>query len=218
MKHRNLSMDSWIVKIEEYWDCFQTPREEFPRSSAVMIPLLTDKNGETAVLFEHRAKDLDVQPDEICFPGGGVEQGETPQEAVIRETKEELLIPEKQIRILGETNGIGSNGIMLIHAFVGVLENYAGTFSPLEVDHTFTVPLNWFLSHPPEEYITTLTTLPGEDFPFDRVPGGRHYPWRSQKNSVYFYDYPGEVIWGLTAKILYTFTQILSAMDIEIKD
>ena len=204
------NQDHWIETITENWECLAaSPAEK--RGSAVLIPLVKGENGETAVLFEHRAVDLDVQPDEICFPGGGIEPGETPLEAVVREAAEELLIEKEQLKILGETDGIERGGIVHIRAFVGVLEGYAGTFSKAEVDHVFTVPVSWLLKNPPRAYLTTVTTVPDEDFPFERIPGGRNYPWRKQRTPVFFYAYPGEVIWGLTAGILYHFTQKLSS-------
>lgn len=48
--------------------------------------------GELHVLFEVRSSSRSSQPGEICFPGGAVSAGETKQEAVLRETEEELLV------------------------------------------------------------------------------------------------------------------------------
>ena len=45
---------------------------------AVLVPLVERADGNVEILFETRAVDLDAQPGEICFPGGAMEEGETP--------------------------------------------------------------------------------------------------------------------------------------------
>ena len=46
---------------------------------------------------------------------------------------------------------------------------------------------------------------PAEDFPFELIEGGRDYPWHTGRTEMYFYEYEGEIIWGLTARILHAF-------------
>ena len=198
---------SWIEFIENNREAFSCmPDEVQPNfGAAVLIPLIPGKSGGTEILFEQRALDLDVQPAEICFPGGGIEVGETPLEAAVRETCEELLLQREQIRVLGETEGTRNAGIITIHAFLGELSDYTGTYFKQEVDHVFSVPVSWFMEHEPETYMATVTTIPDEDFPFELIPGGRDYPWRSRRHPIYFYRHPEGVIWGLTALILHTF-------------
>ena len=55
---------------------------------AVLVPLV-EWQGEPYLLLEVRSETLNRQPGEVCFPGGGVEPGETPEEAALRELKEE---------------------------------------------------------------------------------------------------------------------------------
>mgnify|MGYP002557000261 CR=1 FL=1 len=54
------------------------------RRYAVVIPLIKTAAGYE-VLFEVRASGLRQQPGEICFPGGGAEDGETPWQTAERE-------------------------------------------------------------------------------------------------------------------------------------
>lgn len=54
----------------------------------VAVILLYDE--EKKVLFQHRSDDAVRLPGYWAFFGGGIEKGETPQEAVKRETMEEL--------------------------------------------------------------------------------------------------------------------------------
>lgn len=176
-------------------------RESYECGSAVLIPLI-EKNHAYEVLFEVRAASLKAQPGEVCFPGGRMEQGETHQETAVRETMEELLLNPAQIEVIAAMDGITEPGSRPMWPFVGVLHDYQGTFSRDEVDRVFTVPFQWFFQNRPERYETRQITRPPENFPFGRIPGGRAYPWRQRPYDVLFYNWPGEEIWGITAKIM----------------
>ena len=181
------------------------------RPAAVLIPLLETPDG-LAVLFEQRASHLDIQPGEICFPGGGIETGEDPSSAVLRETEEELCVRPEQITLLAALDGlIGPSGAP-IWPFAGMLKDYRNTWSADEVAETFTVPLEWLMTNEPDMYMTELVTVTGEDFPYKLVPGGRDYPWARKKNPVYFYRYGDRVIWGLTAHILTRFLRAVQEL------
>lgn len=171
------------------------------RGSAVLIPLIR-KEDSWHVLFELRALDLDAQPGEVCFPGGRVEPGETPRDAAVRETMEELLINEDQIEVIAPLDGLPGPGGPSIWPFLGILSDYKNTWSDEEVDHTFTVPLSYFLKTEPEVYDTLQITVPGNDFPFDKIPGGKDYPWKKRHYTVLFYQETDPLIWGITAKII----------------
>ena len=178
------------------------------RYSSVLVPLI-ETNGQLEVLFEVRASSLKRQPGEVCFPGGGVEEGESYEDTAVRETMEELLISRDQIEVLAPLDYLEAHGgATVVRPYLGLLKEYRGTYSEDEVDHVFTVPFSWFLSNAPERFTTTVQTIPDEDFPFERVPGGRNYHWKKVHYDVYFYQYENETIWGMTAKILYAFIKL----------
>ena len=83
--------------------------EHWARHFAVILPVVdfgSDSGGKgPEILYEVRAKDLDRQPGEVCFPGGQIEEGETPLEAALRETEEELGICRDDIEIVTELQG-----------------------------------------------------------------------------------------------------------------
>ena len=193
---------AWIQKRKKDPQLGDRPLAEGRRrGSSVLIPLIETESGYE-ILFEVRAHDLPAQPGEVCLPGGRIEAGESPLQAAVRETSEELGIDPEQIEVIASLDGMIGPGGRPVWPFVGVLHEYADTWSEDEVDHVFRVPLSWFAKDEPERYETTLHTVPEEGFPFDRIPGGRNYPWRQRYYEVLFYHWPGEVIWGLTAKLL----------------
>ena len=54
-------------------------------SYAVLCPLVERPDG-LHLLFEVRSAALHRQPGEVCFPGGRMEAGETPEQCALRET------------------------------------------------------------------------------------------------------------------------------------
>lgn len=211
-EHLRISADSEPELIHEMREKWRHRQPEIlekhqTRCSSVLVPLVQVED-RIEVLFQVRASSLLRQPGEVCFPGGAVEASETCEEAAVRETMEELLIRRDQIEVLAPLDYMETSGGSIVKAYLGLIKDYRGTFSEDEVDHVFTVPLSWFLDHDPERYTAAVHTIPDEDFPFDRVPGGRDYPWRKGRYDVYFYQYDRETIWGMTAKILFGFIKL----------
>ena len=127
----------------------------------------------------------------------------------MRELKEELLLKEDQISYLGDMDKLYSGGSLVMHSFATEVKGYQNTFNPAEVAEVFTVPLEFFLHTDPECYVIRAKVEPGEDFPYERICGGREYRWRSRKEEVCFYQYEGHVIWGLTAKLMRAFADVV---------
>jgi len=63
----------------------------FTRRASILILYNQDKE----ILLQHRTKDAPYLPNFWGFFGGGIEKDETPEEAVIREIKEELSLDIK---------------------------------------------------------------------------------------------------------------------------
>lgn len=189
--------------------------ENLYRKSAVVIPLIGEKD-EMKVLFEVRSDKLRTQPGEICFPGGSCEKGERPRQTALREICEELQLKKRQIQLIGPADIFISPFNMMIYPFFGLLKDYKNTYNASEVGEIFTVPLKFFCSHKPQTWEQKVRIETAEDFPWERVPGGRNYPWRQGRYPVCFYEYEGadgcvRHIWGLTAKIMENAVSILKA-------
>ena len=177
------------------------------RKFAVCIPLVKRDTG-WHLLFEVRSTKIGRQPGDICFPGGMLEAGETPEEAAVRESCEELIVEEDQLQVIAPMDILVEDGGMIIYTYAAELKDYRGTMNPAEVSQVFTVPLEYLLAAEPELYYTTEYTVPDENFPFDRIRGGKAYPWRKKREEMFFYTWKNWVIWGITARILEAFLQV----------
>lgn len=81
-------------------------RESYRR--AAVLALFTGKAGgeprspaDTDVFLVQRSPHLSHHPGQIAFPGGGLEMGETPEQAAVRETQEETGVQTSCIEVIG---------------------------------------------------------------------------------------------------------------------
>ncbi|WP_062049954.1 CoA pyrophosphatase [Bacillus sp. JCM 19034] len=173
--------------------------------AAVILPLI-EVNGKLSILFEVRSFHLRSQPGDICFPGGKIdEQDSTPKDAAIREFIEELQIETNDFQLL---TGLD----ILVTPFKGIIYPYVAELTCdfndikanlLEVDHLFTVPLEHFINHPPEEHPMHFIIEPESIERYEQIRQKRHTIHQ------YFYHYEDYTIWGLTARILNHFINLL---------
>lgn len=177
---------------------------------SVMIPLIK-RDGEIHLLFEKRAFTLRNQPGEISFPGGRIEKGESPREAAVRETAEELLISEREIEIYSEGDFVVNPYAAIIYTFVGEIKKDFDKISPSEdeVEKVFTVPLSYFLKTKPKSYKINLRVERNKEFPYHLIPNGVNYKFKRGREEVLFYEYEDEIIWGFTAKMARRFVENL---------
>ncbi len=166
---------------------------------AVVAPYRPDKKD---FIFQVRSFDLNRQPGEISFPGGKMEAGETPEQAGVRETTEELLVPQKNIDIIAPLDVLITPFDSIVYPFVANLNDYDCTYSSDEVHEIFTVPFDFFLDNPPTVHYNKVDLTPSnKDFPYELL-GVKSYPWRTTEHPVLFYQYEDKVIWGMTAQFI----------------
>lgn len=180
------------------------------KKSAVTI-LLLDEGEKTSVIFEVRSLTLRRQPGDICLPGGKVEKGETPREAAIRETMEELNLQRDDIEVIGDMDYVVTPYGFIMYPFVAKLNKSEIKPNREEVDHVFKVPLEFFIESSPELFELPLVPNPGEDFPYHLIRNGKDYQFRVGKIPEYFYKYNDYIIWGFTALIIKSFVDIIKS-------
>lgn len=190
---------------------------------AVLIPLI-NIDGSLHLLFQKRASGI-RQGGEISFPGGEFNSALdfTLEDTAVRETCEELGIKKNQINLLGKFGSLIAPMGLTIDAFFGWIEH--DTFKNLQIDNrevesVFTLQLDYFLSTEPEVFYTRLeihTTgvdeagnsielLPVKQL---KLPEVYSTPWRNGKYRVIVYRFGNDVLWGLTAEIVYEFCKLL---------
>jgi len=85
---------------------------------SVLVPLI-EINNEFNLIFEVRSMSIKSQPGEISFPGGRIEDGESPLEAAVRETFEETGIAIENIEIISELDYASNKNGSFVYSFLG---------------------------------------------------------------------------------------------------
>ncbi len=198
-------MESLFEKIKNHKPGVIGDEHRF--KSAVCIPLIeTDRGYE--ILLEVRSGKILHQPGDICLPGGAMEPGEKPVDAAVRETCEELCLSYGQVEVIGALD-IFRAGNVIIYPFAALLKDYRDTYSEDEVAEVFRLPLSFLTNTVPEAYPISYQPVFRDDFPFDRIVGGRNYHWRKLEQETLFYQYKKYTIWGFTAQVLRAFSRML---------
>lgn len=180
------------------------------KRASILIPIIKIEDSYY-ILFEVRSKNLRTQPSEISFPGGKIENGETPMDAAIRETCEELGTSEDNIEIISQLDLLITHMNLIIHPYLGILNNINHLdINKDEVDHTFLVPITHLIENKPKYYKNKLEVIPDDKFPYDIIPNKENYKFQESSYPVLFYEYKDYVIWGLTARILENFLKVLT--------
>ncbi len=180
------------------------------KKSAVML-LICEVNGVECIIYEQRSLSLRHQPGDVCFPGGRIEEGESPKEAAIREATEELGIKEEDIEYLGEMDYFISPYGAIMYPFVGRLKSLKLQPNEKEVKELFMVPIEYFMVNEPMVHEVSIIPQIKEDFPYDMIYGGKGYKFAKGKMNQYFYSYQGHNIWGFTALITKSFIELLKS-------
>ena len=159
--------------------------------AAVLLPLIDFDREEPLVLLTLRTEHVRYHKGQISFPGGARDGAESLETTALRETEEELGIGAGRIRLLGRFHDYLSTSRFRVTVFVGLLDSAEQlTPSKVEVAEVLTVPLRFFL---------------------ETVPETRKMRRGTVESEVFFYDWGGHVIWGLTARILKEFAEAVRA-------
>jgi len=154
--------------------------------------LLGITDPDLRILFVKRSDRVAHHKGQISFPGGIVETWDGSRlETALREAQEEIGLPPDAVEILGSLDDTETNATQfVITPFVGLVRGSV-TYIPdeREIERVLQLPLSGFLN--PANFRVEQ---------WER--GGRLQP-------VYFYEVEGEVVWGVTARILKEFLDLV---------
>jgi 8-oxo-dGTP pyrophosphatase MutT (NUDIX family) len=158
-------------------------------TSAVLV-LVFEKDGEATVVLTRRSAGLASDAGNISFPGGRMEPGESPLDAALRETREEIGLNVSVVDIEGSLPTVRRPfADHVVVPFLGILA-LRPPFVPnaSEVDEILEVPLSELLR--------------------DGVAWEERWSIPQEgERTVHFFAHPaylGEnLIWGMTAMILW---------------
>lgn len=155
-----------------------------PRDAAVLALFYPDTRHGSRLLLTVRPTGMSQHAGQVALPGGRREPGETLHETALRETHEEVLIPPRDVAILGALTPLYViPSRFQVHPFVGVMRREADLSARSdEVAHLFGVPVG------------DLTAAERRSMHTRRV--GR------RERQVPHYDFEGHVVWGATAMML----------------
>ena len=149
---------------------------------AAVLIAVTDKENPGIVLTE-RHEGMRTHAGQIAFPGGKAEPGETPVNAALRESFEELALNPSAVEVVGALEEYRTVSGYVITPVIGVIPpDLRLEAHQAEVAHWFEAPLDYLLDPVNQRFEKA-------------VFGGRerHY---------WLVEWEGKRIWGATAAIL----------------
>ena len=163
------------------------------RPAAVLVPVLLDEAG-AHLLFTVRSAALSHHPGQIAFPGGGVEPGESVEQAARREAREEVGLEVPAEAVLGRLSEAASPARYLATPVVAVVQRPASLrLDPAEVADAFTVPL--------AELLATEPTLEVREL-------------RGAPRTLHRYRWSDRDIWGFTGNVLREFLEVVRSSEV----
>lgn len=181
-------------------------------TSAVLIAIV-EIDGKEYIILEKRALHI-RQGGEISFPGGKFDKDDiTTEYTAIRETIEELGVAREKIRLKGKFGSLVSPNGIILEVYVGYVDIKSIdelNYNIDEVEKVLLVPLEFFQENTPRMEKIEMENRPLFSTSELRLPARYGNSWLGRAREVYFYNYQGEIIWGLTAEIIHEFVSLYS--------
>ena len=112
------------------------------KRAAVTVILADDGSGHASMILTRRASRLSSHAGQYALPGGRVDEGETENQAALREIREEIGLELQPEAILGRLDDYATRSGYLISPLVAWAEpGHVLTANPAEVAQIFHVPL-----------------------------------------------------------------------------
>jgi len=159
------------------------------RPSAVLVALRDGPHG-AEVLLTRRSMHLRNHKGEISFPGGRLDEGETYEEAALRDAWEEVAMPPTSVEVVGRLLPLSTVvSLSYIVPVVGVMRD-----DP---------PL-----HPATSEVDRLFWEPLADLLVDGTYREERWGTPPLDRPIYFFELDDETVWGATARMLHQLLRV----------
>ena len=163
------------------------------RQAAVLLPLYETEAGPHFILTK-RTELVPTHKGQISFPGGGFQDGDGDLlTTALRETEEEIGLHRSDVTVVGvldDTVTVASAHV--VRPFVGFAPYpYPFRLASFEIEQLVHLPLRPLLE--PNCFREEVWDRDG------------------RPHSVFFYEHDGHTVWGLTARILKQFVEVVGA-------
>ncbi|WP_316015840.1 CoA pyrophosphatase [Roseobacter sp. HKCCA0434] len=168
------------------------PPNRVLRPAAVLCPVIARPHG-LDVILTRRSSQLKQHPGQVAFPGGKIDATDADaRAAALREAEEEIGLPRDAVEILGELPVHETVTGFRMHPFVGLIPpDFVPVPEAGEVEEAFAVPLAFLTD------------------PANRQVHGR--AWRGHVRRYYAMPYGPYYIWGATARVLKSLSDLTHA-------
>ncbi len=174
------------------WDPLKFP-DDARAGAALLLVYPHDDNVRIALTV--RGSGLRNHTGQVSFPGGRVDDGETFEQAALREANEEVGVDPRTVEILGSLTPLHIPvSRYILHPIVG-FTTMRPAFQRAEWEVARIVEAPVSVLHDPKTIKREMRT---------RVVNGQ-----TVEVDVPFYDIDGEKVWGATAMVLAEFSAIL---------
>lgn len=152
------------------------------RPAAVLAPIVARPEGAT-VLLTQRAAALRQHSGQIAFPGGKIDDKETPLVAALRETMEEIGLETRHIEPVGWLDPyLTGTGFRILTMTAIVEPPFELSINRSEVEEVFETPLSFLMNAANHQR--------------------QSREWQGRLRHFYVMPYENRYIWGATAGIL----------------
>jgi 8-oxo-dGTP pyrophosphatase MutT (NUDIX family) len=177
------------------------PGEELPGAApgvahpaAVLLPLFREQDAWHLLFIRRAERERDLHSGQVGFPGGrGQPEDPDYTATALREAREEIGLPPHRVWLLGRLRPLLTVSRYVVTPVVGQIPWPQPLIAePREVARIFSIPLAW-LADPRHHQVRT--------YPAPGHPQAR--------DLIFFDEYDGECLWGVTARLTLDFLACL---------
>lgn len=199
LKFKPSGIDKMLIDVSKFKDQIKNyqgkPRifdqTKKLREAAVVLAIGEETQN---IPFIVRPTHMRSHAGQVALPGGSVDSGESAIDALRREFHEELGVDDRSLEVIGELDTFQSISDFYVHPFVASWKESEFNASPEEVSRVLSIPLDFFLN----------------------LENCRKERWvrKGLERDMFLWQYQGDLIWGLTSRILANFLSVLFARDV----